>query len=84
KTGSIDKKASRGRPKKITPEVVEEVYQKILLCDFVPRANYCKWLLHNRNDDILDLTSFTDETWFHLEGHVKSQNMRTWSIENPH
>ncbi|RZC43003.1 hypothetical protein BDFB_008700, partial [Asbolus verrucosus] len=34
---------------------------KILLRDFVPRVNYYEWFLHNMNDDILDVTFFTDE-----------------------
>ncbi|RZC38764.1 hypothetical protein BDFB_002352, partial [Asbolus verrucosus] len=75
-TGSIDKK------KTLTCFLSYKipVYHKILRCDFVPRMNYCERSLHNINDDILDVTFFTDEVWFHLEGYVNSQNMRTWRI----
>jgi hypothetical protein len=26
----------------------------------------------------------SDEAWFHLSGHVNSQNTRYWAAENPH
>jgi hypothetical protein len=26
----------------------------------------------------------SDEAWFHLSGHVNSQNMWYWAVENPH
>ena len=34
--------------------------------------------------DVLDVTFFTDEAWFHLSGYVNSQNSRLWSYDNPH
>jgi hypothetical protein len=34
--------------------------------------------------DILDVTFFTDETWFHLSGYVNTQNTQLWSSEIPH
>ena len=27
----------------------------------------------------LDITCFSDETWFHIPGYVNSKNMRTWN-----
>ncbi|KAJ4439784.1 hypothetical protein ANN_07912 [Periplaneta americana] len=30
------------------------------------------------------LTFFTDEAWFHLHGHISTQNNRYWATENPH
>jgi hypothetical protein len=32
---------------------------------------------------ILDVTRFTDETWFNSSGHVNPQNSRIWAAENP-
>lgn len=63
-----------------------QVYHKILPTDFELRMNYCRWFNANLrdNDDVLDLTFYTDEAWFHLEGYVNSQNMRFWSTDNPH
>ncbi|RZC41941.1 hypothetical protein BDFB_008768, partial [Asbolus verrucosus] len=72
----IDKKKSASR-NKIDSEF------SLTKSDFVPKVNYCEWFLYNMNDDILDVKFFTDEAWFHLEGYVNSQNMRTWSTENP-
>ena len=34
--------------------------------------------------DVLDVTFFTDEAWFHLLGYVNSQNSRLWSFYNSH
>ncbi|RZC41613.1 hypothetical protein BDFB_009069, partial [Asbolus verrucosus] len=50
-----------------------QVYHKILLRDFALRINY---FLHNINDDVLDITFFTDEAWFPLEGYVNSKDGR--------
>jgi hypothetical protein len=30
------------------------------------------------------LSFFNDESWFHLHGHVSSQNNQYWSSVNPH
>ncbi|RZC32148.1 hypothetical protein BDFB_009023 [Asbolus verrucosus] len=57
-----------------------QIYHKILPRDFVPRVNYCEFCIYIKN--ILDVTFFTDEAWFHLECFVNSQNMRTFSTEN--
>lgn len=53
--------------------------------DFEARQRYCTWFnRHLNNNEILDLTFFTDEAWFHLSGYVNSQNYRTWGAQNPH
>jgi hypothetical protein len=59
--------------------------QELLPRDFGIRVEYCQWFLnHLNNNNTLDLTFFTDETWFHLSGYINKQNMRIWSAENPH
>jgi hypothetical protein len=30
------------------------------------------------------LTFFSDEAWFHLQGYINTQNNRHWSSQNPH
>lgn len=61
------------------------VVQKLNPADFPKRIKFCQWFNeHLSNDDILDLTFFSDEAWFHLSGYVHSQNYRTWATENPH
>ncbi|PNF37265.1 hypothetical protein B7P43_G00402 [Cryptotermes secundus] len=32
----------------------------------------------------LQLTFFSDEAWFHLQGYINTQNNRYWSSQNPH
>jgi len=60
-------------------------YHQILPRDFIMRMNFCEWFLNNLdNDDILDISFYTDEAYFQLNGYVNSQNMRMWSAENPH
>jgi hypothetical protein len=52
--------------------------------DYQERVNFCNWFIREMNDDVLDQTFFSDESWFHLDGFVNSQNYRIWSGENPH
>jgi hypothetical protein len=30
------------------------------------------------------LTFFSDEAWFHLQGYINTQNKRYWNSQNPH
>src|SRR5579872_1536680 len=60
-------------------------YQALLPADHLRRLAYCRWFVNNlMNDDLLNLTFFSHEAWFHLSGYVNSQNMRMWSTDNPH
>jgi hypothetical protein len=62
--------------------VVHELKQP----DFAARIRFCNWLLQNVHDGIVDpqLLFMTDEAWFHVSGRVSVQNVRTWSVDNPH
>ena len=40
--------------------------------------------LFGEDDELLDITSYSDEAWFHLSGYVNSQNTRMWATEHPH
>ena len=60
-------------------------YQALLSADHPRRLAYCHWFVNNlMNDDLLNLTFFSDEAWFHLSGYINSQNMRMWSTDKPH
>lgn len=62
-----------------------QVVQELKEPDSGLRLQYCHWFNQNLNDnDILDISFFSDEAWFHLSGYVNSQNYRTWGAENPH
>lgn len=55
--------------------------------DAEKRMAYCRWfksLIARRGDDFLHNVFFSDEAWFHLNGHVNSQNSRVWSSGNLH
>ena len=55
--------------------------------DAEKRIAYCRWfksLIARRGDDFLHNVFFFDEVWFHLNGHVNSQNSRVWSSGNLH
>lgn len=58
---------------------------ELLPPDYARRVAYCHWFNENiRNDDVLDLTFFSDEAWFHVSGYINAQNFRMWSADNPH
>jgi hypothetical protein len=62
-----------------------QVTQQLLPPDYEKRIQYCQWFNKNlNNDDVLDITFMSDETWFHLSRYIHSQNYRTWATENPH
>jgi hypothetical protein len=55
--------------------------------DSAKRVAYCKWFLDfldHEGKDILDVTFFTDEAYFHLSGYINGQNFRVWRAYNPH
>jgi hypothetical protein len=55
--------------------------------DNVKRVKYCRWfrdVITAKREDILDVTFFTDEAWFHLSRYVNRQNSLVWSTTNPH
>jgi hypothetical protein len=77
----VVKKHLHLHPYKIT--LVHESKEK----DNVKRVEYCQWfrdLITANGADILDVTFFTDEAWFHLSSYVNSQKSRVWLVTNPH
>jgi hypothetical protein len=51
------------------------------------RAEYCHWfggVITANEQDVLDVTFFTDEAWFRLCGYVNSQNNSFCSATNPY
>lgn len=70
---------------KLRPYKISTVH-KLLDVDPDARINYCRWMMQAiTNGTInLDLTFFSDEAWFSLDGYLNSQNNRFWSLNNPH
>ena len=61
--------------------------QELKTTDHDKQLRYCRWFnqfIEENTADMLDVTFFTNEAWFHLSGHVNSQNSRLWSSDNPH
>ena len=62
------------------------VVQELKPLDTPKRMAYCEWFMNlfGEDDELLDITWYSDETWFHLNGYVNSQNTRIWATEHPH
>jgi hypothetical protein len=50
------------------------------------KVHFCSWFLQSVIEDEIDpqLTFFSDEARFHLQGYINTQNNRYWSWQNPH
>jgi hypothetical protein len=46
--------------------------------DPASRVHFCSWFLQSAVEGEIDpqLTFFSDEAWFHMEGHINTQNNR--------
>jgi hypothetical protein len=60
-----------------------QAVQQLLEADYLVRVEYCHWFLNTMNENSLNWSFFSDESWFYLDGYVNSQNMRWWSSEKP-
>jgi hypothetical protein len=62
------------------------VVQQLQEADVVKQVNHCMWLLNSICVGLIDPFQYimSDESWFHLSGHVNSQNIQYWAAENPH
>jgi hypothetical protein len=54
--------------------------------DLARRVNFCSWFLQSVVGGEIDsqLTFFSDEAWFYLQGYINTQNNLYWNSENPH
>ena len=55
--------------------------QEFLPMDHEKSVRICLWFKDflTQNPGILDVTFFTDEAWFQLNGYLTSQNTRIWT-----
>ena len=62
------------------------VVQELKPLDAQKRMAYCEWFMNlfGEDDELLDITRYSDETWFHLSGYVNSQKTRIWATEHPY
>ena len=58
------------------------VTQQLKETDYEKRIQYCEWV--QAHPHVMDITFFSDEAWFTLDGTVNSQNNRVWCTENPY
>lgn len=52
-------------------------YQQIAQNEFTSAIGFCEYVR------AFDYFSFSDETWFSLDGYINSQNCRVWPCDNP-
>jgi hypothetical protein len=81
---SIAKRAAqllKLRPYKITSST-----HALQTCDPASRVHFCSWFLQSVVEGETDpqLTLFSDEAWFHMQGYINTQNIHYWSSQNPH
>jgi len=62
------------------------VIQELKPLDTHKRMAYCKWFMNpfGEDDELLDITWYSDEAWFHLSGYVNSLNTHKWATEHHH
>jgi hypothetical protein len=50
------------------------------------RVHFCSWFLQSVVEGAIysQLTLFSDEAWFHLQGYINTHNNRYWNSQNPH
>jgi transposase len=55
-------------------------------CDSASKVRFCSWFLQFVVEGEIDsqLTFFSDEAWFQLQGYINMQNNRYWTLQNPH
>lgn len=54
--------------------------QELMPTDYLPRLQFCRWLLENWQQNII----WTDESTFTRVGIYNQHNMHLWRHENPH
>jgi hypothetical protein len=54
--------------------------------DSANRVLFCGWFLQSFVEAEVNpqLTFFSNEAWFYLQGYINMQNNRYWSSQNPH
>jgi hypothetical protein len=54
--------------------------------DSAGRVRFCSWFLQSvvKGENDPQLTFFSDEAWFHMQGYINTQNNCYWSSQNSH
>ena len=60
--------------------------QALLPEDYLPRVNFCEWLLERHENDpgFISNILWTDESYFSRDGVFNMHNNHVWAAENPH
>lgn len=61
-----------------------QLLQALKPTDHGLRANFANDVLFHDDANFMDRVVFSDESTFHLSGHVNTHNVRIWGSENPH
>jgi hypothetical protein len=62
------------------------VIHTCLAAERTSRVHFCSWFLWSVVEGEIhpQLTFFSDETWFHLQRYINTQNNHCWSPQNAH
>jgi hypothetical protein len=82
---------SKSSAKTATQLLQVEPCKTVVIHDLQPRVpdskdHFCSWFLESVVEGEIDpqLTFFSDEAWFHLQGYINTNNNPYWSSQNPH
>ena len=62
-----------------------QIRQSLTEHDCAPRLTFAQWMVEllDATPDLLGRIWFSDESHFHLDGHVNKQNCRFWGSQKP-
>jgi hypothetical protein len=84
----VSKSSARGATQllKLKPCKTTVIYASLRARNLARRIHFCSWFPQSvaKGEINPQLTFFSDEAWFHLQGYTNMQNNCYWNSQNPH